>query len=296
MIRVFVRDALLGDPEDVDDFFAPPTKSVEAVTSSPPTSWPRRFFFIALLGFADLVASRSRSWKCSQRQLRSGRRGRHHRGPGALGERSSAVIFGQISDRAPPGRGDDAAWLVIGIVTMTAVGLCRRWACSTPCPGGHPFGSSADRRQRHPGALRRRLDQISETQRPRLSWISSPRTSRSSCPYLPGPGLYPFPCSSSAQPSRHHLRGLVRLRPARQRARQADAVRPRRDAQRPSGSTRSSPGLRPGLVGSLPHHLRQATSAATYRLICLVHRVRPHRAGPLSRPCPRPCSSTPSPS
>lgn len=94
--------------EDVDDFFTPPTKPVKPLFVAA-YLLAQLFFFIALLGPAIVaiqvkVMAMFPSDNSAQVDAVA-----TIAGLGALGALFANVIFGQISDLAPPGRGDDGA-------------------------------------------------------------------------------------------------------------------------------------------------------------------------------------------
>ena len=146
--------------EDVDDFFAPPTKSVKPLFV---TAYllAQLFFFIALLGPA-IVAIQVKVMEMFPGD-----------NSGALGALFANVIFGQISDRTTWAWGRRRPWLVIGIVTMT-VGLAMMGLLNTVplVATGWLIGQIGANATLAP-FVAVISDQISETQRARVSsWIS----------------------------------------------------------------------------------------------------------------------------
>ena len=158
--------------EDVDDFFAPPTKSVKPLFV---TAYllAQLFFFIALLGPA-IVAIQVKVMEMfpgdNSAQVDAVAT---IAGLGALGALFANVIFGQISDRTTWAWGRRRPWLVIGIVTM-AVGLAMMGLLNTVplVATGWLIGQIGANATLAP-FVAVISDQISETQRARVSsWIS----------------------------------------------------------------------------------------------------------------------------
>ena len=145
--------------EDVDDFFTPPTKPVKPLFVAA-YLLAQLFFFIALLGPA-IVAIQVKAMVATIAGL------------GALGALFANVIFGQISDRTTWAWGRRRPWLVIGIVTMT-VGLAMMGLLNTVplVAAGWLIGQIGANATLAP-FVAVISDQISETQRARVSsWIS----------------------------------------------------------------------------------------------------------------------------